>query len=211
MNGNHKINVPKDITPLEFFTRFVPENFHRRVKDCDMTEYRPLNLTLQFRITDIPDGEFGVKVIEGTRIEAFHGKMPNPQITYEFPLGHFREAVEGKLPWVPLEMAYNPEALRKGLTSGQVREQMELIGGVKGQAVVSVKREDDRVVDVKMNFHGADEPAIVFNVTHKVVEGIEKNEYTVMEAFMAGKIKLAGPLEFAMHVMALIPEREEQE
>lgn len=211
MNGNHKINVPKDISPREFFTRFVPETYNERVKACDMEGYGPLNMDLQFHITDTPEGDFGVKVTNGTRIEAFQGKIPNPQVTYEFPLGHFRDAVEGKLPWVPLEMTYNPDALRKGLSPGQVKEQLELIGGVNGQAVVCVKRNDGREVDVKINFHGAAEPAIVFKVNEKVVEGVERNEYTVMEAFMAGKIKLTGPLEFAMHVMALIPEREEDD
>ncbi|MBI2890246.1 MAG: SCP2 sterol-binding domain-containing protein [Nitrospirae bacterium] len=211
MSQNHKIPVPENISPCEFFTRFVPETFNSRVKDFDMSGYKPLSLDVQFDILDLPEGRFGVSVREGARIEAVQGEVSNPTVTYALSQAHFREAVEGQLPWVPLEMTYNPAALRKGLSPNQVKEQMDIMKGVKGQATVCVKRHDGRTVDAKLNFHGAVEPAVVFNVAQKVVEEIERNEYTVTEAFMAGKIKLQGPVEFAMHVMALIPEKEEEE
>ena len=45
----------------------------------------------------------------------------------------------------------------------------------------------------------------------EIVEEIQDKENTVMEAYMASKIKLDGPVEFAMHVMALAPEDEEED
>ncbi len=60
-----------------------------------------------------------------------------------------------------------------------------------------------------MNFGGGSEPAVIFDVDHRTLAEIQKQERTVMEAFMAGKIKVQGPMEFAMQILALAPEDDD--
>lgn len=206
-----KVKIPKNITPEEFFLSFVPSTYNKRVNGYDMSSYKKLNWRLQFNIAGLDEGEFGIVMSGGNKLESFKGKIPDPQVTYSFDLKHFGEARDGQLPWVPLDAMCDPQALQDLLPPAQAEEQMAILKGTHGQAIVRVKRNDGAQTAVQINFHNASQPQVVFDVNQSVVEEIERKEKTVMEAFMAGKIKLQGPVEFAMHVMALIPEPEEEE
>jgi len=206
-----KIEIPKGITPEEFYLRFVPETYRKNVKNHDMSGYKGIDLDVQFNITGRNGGEYGLKVMDGTDVETSQGKVADPVLTYTFSSKHFEEAVEGKYPWLPLDMAFDPEAVQENFTPEQAHEEMEILRGIEGQADMRVRGNNGEVVDLRMNFHGATEPAVVFITTEGIVEEIREKKYTVMEAFMAGKVKVEGPVEFAMHVMALAPEDEEDE
>ncbi len=211
--SNDAIEIPKGITPREFFERFVPETFNRRVKAYDMSGYAGFTLNVQFCI-DGPEpegGKYGLRIIDGCRVETCIGPIDTPVITYSFAHNWFGEAVEGNLPWLPLKLAFDPQELRDTLSPEQAQEQMGILKGISGQAEVSLTTEKGAIASLRANFHQADDPAVVFRLTEPVVERIRAREITVMEAFMASLFKVEGPVEFAMHVMALAPDREEEE
>ncbi len=201
-----KIEIPKGITPDEFFMRFVPETFQKNVKDYDMSGYHGINLDIQFNISGPGGGNYGLKMIDGTDVETCQGTIPGPALTYTFSSKHFGETVDGKISWFPLDIVFDPEALQDEFSPEQAHEEMDILEGIYGQADMRVAGETGDVAELRMNFHGKSDPAVIFNTNHIIVKEIQDNKYTVMEAFMAGKIKVDGPVEFAMHVMALAPE-----
>lgn len=211
MDRKRKIAIPKDIKPEEFFLRFVPETYNGNVKNYDMSGYESMDLTVQFHITGPDGGEFGLRMLQGTKVETVRGGIPDPAIRYTFDGKHFQDAVNGMLPWIPVDMAFDPEALREGMTPLQAREETEILKGIHGQADIRVAMKSGGSVDARLNFHEGTQPAVVFHVTQRIVEEVKEKKYTVMEAFMASKIKVEGPVEFAMHVMALVPEDEDED
>ena len=206
-----KIEIPKGITSEEFFMRFVPETYNKNVREYDMSGYKGFTLTAQINITGTDGGEYGINMTDGVKVETTKDKIKDPVLIYTFNSKHFRDAVDGEFPWIPLDMAFDPEAFQDGFTPEQSHEEMDILDGLVGQADIRVTRGAGEVVDVRINFHGGTEPYVIFNTTQKIVEEIKEKEYTVMEAFMASKIRVDGPVEFAMHVMALAPEEEEED
>ena len=204
-----KIEIPKGITPEEFFLDFVPKTYNQNVKGYDMSGYQGFTLTGQIIITGSDGGEWGLQMTDGVKVETRKGKIKDPVVAWTLSSRHFREAADGEFPWLPLDMAFDPEAFQEGFTPEQAHEEMDILEGLFGQADIRVAQDSGEVVEVRLVFHGATEPAVIFNTTQKIVEEIRDEEYTVMEAFMASKIRVDGPVEFAMHVMALAPEEEE--
>ncbi len=206
-----KIEIPKGIEPEEFFMSFVPETYNENAKSYDMSGYKGFELAMQVNITGAKGGEFGIRMTDGVKVETFKGGIADPAVTYTFSVDYFREAIEGKLSWLPIDVAFDPEAFRDDLSPEQAREEMDILEGIEGQADIRVTMDTGKTAEVRLNFQGATEPSVIFNTTEKVVEEIESRENTVMEAFMASKIKVDGPVEFAMHVMALAPEDDEDD
>ena len=54
-----KIEIPKGITPEDFFMKFVPETYARESANIDMSGYEGFTLDVQFNITGEGGGEFG--------------------------------------------------------------------------------------------------------------------------------------------------------
>ncbi len=204
-----RIDIPQGITSEEFFVRFVPETFRKNVTDYDMSPYHGINLDIQFNISGSSGGDYGLKMINCTEVETSQGTIPDPILTYTFTSKAFGDAVDGKLPWFPLDIVFDPEALKDEFSPDQAHEEMDILEGIFGQADIRVTGETGEVAELRMNFHGQTEPAVTFNTNHTIVKEIQDEKYTVMEGFMAGKIKVDGPVEFAMHVMALAPEDDD--
>ncbi len=204
-----RIEIPKGIKPDEFFIDFIPKTYNKNVKDYDMSGYEGFSLIVQINITGEDGGTWAIKMNEGASVETFNGEVPNPAVTYTLSSKHFHDAVDGRFPWLPLEMAFDPEEFKDGFSPEQAHEEMDILGGLDGQADIRIVQESGEMVEGRLNFHGGTDPAVVFNTSQKIIEEIREREYTVMEAFMASKIRVDGPVEFAMHVMALAPEDEE--
>jgi len=206
-----KIEIPKGITPDEFFMEFVPVTYNREAGKYDMSGYRGFSLAVQINISGDGGGEWGLKMTDGVKVETVRGGISDPAITYTFSSSHFRQAADGEFPWLPLDIAFDPEAFQDDLSPEQAHEEMDILENLFGQADIRVAQKNGQLVEARLNFHRETEPSVVFNTTQEIVEDIEDREYTVMEAFMASKIKVDGPVEFAMHVMALAPEDEDEE
>src|SRR4030042_1111956 len=158
-----KIEIPKGITPEAFFMDFVPKTYNANVKDYDMSGYRGFTLTAQLIITGADGGEYGLKMTDGVKVETFKGKVPDPVVTYTLSSSNFREAADGDFPWLPLDMAFDPEAFQDGFSPEQAHEEMDILEGINGQADIRVSRDTGEVVEVRLNFHGHTEPFVIFN------------------------------------------------
>ncbi len=206
-----KIKIPEGIKPKEFFMEFVPKTYHENVKDMDMTEYNGFKIKVQFNITGTDGGEFGFKMMDGVKTETKNGQIDDPDVTLSFDQEYFYGAIKGKFPWIPLEIAFNPESLREEIPPSQAHEELDILEGINGQADIQVSMNDGSTAKLRSNFHGDTKPAVTFYVNEKIIKEIQDEKYTVMEAFMSSKMKVDGPVEFAMHVMALAPEKEDDE
>ena len=207
-----KIEIPVGISPRAFFLEFVPEVYAREAKNVDMSAYQDLDLNIQFDISGDDGGVFGVNFRGGMEVLTSLGKLENADMTYSFDRAQFDDVVAGNFPWLSLDAAFDPEALRENLPPDQVDDEIDMLADIEGQADIQVERTAESgggTATVRVRFGTGAEPAVVFRTREGVAEEIRQGKCTVMEAFMASKIKVDGPMEFAMHVMALVPDREE--
>jgi hypothetical protein len=207
-----KIEIPRGISPHAFFLEFVPEVYAREAKEVDMSAYADLDLSIQFDIRGDGGGVFGVNFRRGSEVVTSQGALADADMTYSFDRAQFDDALAGKFPWISLDAAFDPEALRESLPPGQVDDEIDMLADIEGQADIRIERTAESgggTATVRVRFGRGAEPAVTFHTREQVAEEIRAGSYTVMEAFMASKIKVEGPMEFAMHVMALVPDRED--
>lgn len=206
-----KVEIPRGITPREFFLHFVPETYAERVQNYDMSGYEGFTFRAQFTIQGPEGGEFALLMTDGTSVETCEGECSDALISYQISQSDFGNAVEGHLPWLPLGVFFEPEELRDFLNPTQAAEQLSIMKGIKGQTDVHLTMNNGATAELRANFQGETTPAVTFFFTEPIIDEIRAGEYTIMEAFMAGRFRLKGPVEFAMHVMALAPDREDEE
>lgn len=175
------------ITPGEYFTQIVPQQYAAAVAASDSAADHP-ELTVSYVIDGAEGGAYTLRANGGT-LEVAPGSLEGADMLVQQGYDTWARSVESGA----AEMFVDYVQRRK----------VGVVKGLKGTVALELTRSDGSLHETAVVFGGQTEPAVTIQMTTDDYRAMMSGELNGNMAFMMGKLKFEGSLPLLMQVGAL--------
>jgi putative sterol carrier protein len=176
------------ITPSEYFTQVVPQQYAAAVAAAPETVADQPALTVTYAIEGDQGGSYGLRA-EGHELAVILGGIEGPDMLVQQTFDNWRASVEAGA----TEMFVDYVQRRK----------VGVVKGLKGAVTLELTRSDGSLHETTVVFGGHTEPAVTLQMTTDDYRAMMSGELNGNMAFMMGKLKFEGSLPLLMQVGSL--------
>lgn len=196
-----RLEIPKDISPKDFFERFIPEQFEK-AKALLPDPVKALSASMVFSLTGDQGGAWTIKFNKGD-LKIAQGDDPDRVVKIVQSVSDWRGAISGERGF-RFELPGAGGGGKGGLPQGSpmTQEKIERLKSIDGAIMFRLtdKEKGDWTVTVQFGKSSKDTPDCTISVASEDAKAMRKGELNPQMAFMSGKIDIKGDLGFAMQV-----------
>lgn len=187
----------EDISVDEFFTKFVPEQFHQMNELLNVIDLSFLNNS-DFRMQfDIDRNVYSVIFRNGRDLKIAKGAIDEPNFTLIIGEKDWRDAVTGKFNDMADDFTGNPISL---IDAKHYESLMDMTGKVN----MNLKKKDGSTLPLSFIFNDKENPAVTINLNISDALQLVNKSSTGMGLFMDGKLKFTGSSVLLMKLQTLL-------
>lgn len=186
--------MPDDIEAKKFFEEIIPKQFEEQIKASPIQGMEDTEFAIQFNITGEGGGNWTVIVTDGNKMEVKPQEYEKAQITMTMDVKDWRDSVTGKV--AGLDMMQQ--------TSRGSRAQFDKLRTVTGTLKLELTKEDGSLFPVEMMFNKGTTPQTTLKMAVADYADLQTGKLNGQQAFMSGKLKIAGDMGFAMKIGTLM-------
>lgn len=189
-----RIEIPRDITPTDFFLKFLPEQFEK-TKNKLSEEAKRIYFIMSFEITGEGGGKWTLKIDRGNFF-LYEGEDNEANLRIIQTIEDWNASMTGDkgLKWdLPLIEG-------KGFSLSQ--QKIDKLKAVNGSITFKVEnaQKGDWEIKIKLGkfFNSGNECEIV--LSHEDLKTIKRGQLNPQVAFLTGKIRIKGSMALIMKV-----------
>lgn len=181
-------------SPQDFFTRDVPPQFEKMMKEKPIAGMEGTVFSLQFRL----GGEkYCLKIIDAKKLEVIPGGILDPTVEFEMTEADWRLSVtKGSEMGGVQDQLFDPTIIN--------RKSYELLKSFKGKLQMEILRPGKEPFKNTIRFNQGEHPSVAITVAQDDLFAISRGELDPQAAFMSGKIKAKGDVSLLIKILPLI-------
>ena len=180
---------PTDVTaPSTFFEELLPQGFAAQAAESP----NPEDIVLQYHVSGDGGGQWTVKVAGG-KMEVERGATAPALLTFSLAASDLMDAINSRNGAVPGLILPAQRGGSGGGSSGAVE-------ALRGTMALNLTRPVGDPFKMEMMFNGAAQPRTEMTIALSDHLLVQEGKMNGQEAFMTGKMRVAGDMGFLMQV-----------
>jgi len=196
-----RLEIPKDISPKDFFEKFVPEQFEKN-KGMLPEPVKAVSASMVFNLTGDQGGAWTIRLDKGN-LRVSEGDDPDRTVKVIQSVSDWRGAISGERGF-RLDLPGAGGGAGAGMPQGSpmTQDKIERLKTIEGAIMFRLtdKEKGDWAITVQFGKSAKETPDCTISMSGDDAKAMRKGNLNPQMAFMSGKIDIKGDLGFAMQV-----------